>query len=155
MRGIEVLGKSGYTYDILVYPNHLIAVCKMLELAENQLFVVDHIAKPYIKTGLIDEWERDIRKVAQFPNVYCKVSGLVTEASLSEWKPEEIHPYLEVVLDAFGPERLMYGSDWPVCLLAAGYDQQLELVESFFNRLSPGEREQIMGLNAIDFYQLF
>jgi L-fuconolactonase len=80
LRGLGLLGKTGYTYDILVYPNHLSAVCKMLELTENQSFVVDHIAKPYIKSGLIDEWERDIRKVAKFPNVYCKVSGLVTES---------------------------------------------------------------------------
>lgn len=155
LRGLGLLGKTGYTYDILVYPNHLSAVCKMLELTENQSFVVDHIAKPYIKSGLIDEWERDIRKVAKFPNVYCKVSGLVTEASLADWKPEDIYPYLEVVLSAFGPERLMYGSDWPVCLLAASYGQQLEVVESFFSRLSASEHERITGLNAVEFYQLF
>jgi L-fuconolactonase len=93
--------------------------------------------------------------VASFPNVHCKVSGIVTEASLTDWKPGDIFPYLEVVLDAFGPGRLMYGSDWPVCLLAASYERQLEVVESFFSRLSPGERERITGLNAIDFYQLF
>ena len=154
LRGLNILGKSGYTYDILVFPRHLNAVEKMLKILDNQFFVIDHIAKPYIRAGLIDDWERDIRKVAQFPNVYCKVSGLVTEASLSDWKPEDLYPYLEVVLDAFGPDRLMYGSDWPVCLLAASYERQLELVESFFSRLSAAEQNQIMGLNAVDFYQL-
>lgn len=154
LRGLSILGKAGYTYDILVFPRHLNAVEKMLGMLDNQLFVIDHIAKPYIRAGLIEDWERDIRKVAQFPNVYCKVSGLVTEASLTDWKPEELYPYLEVVLDAFGPDRLMYGSDWPVCLLAAGYEQQLEVVESFFSRLSAGERRRIEGLNAMDFYQL-
>lgn len=153
LRGLSILGKSGYTYDILVFPRHLNAVEKMLGMLDNQLFVIDHIAKPYIRAGLIEDWERDIRKVAQFPNVYCKVSGLVTEANLADWKPEDIYPYLEVVLDAIGPDRLMYGSDWPVCLLAAGYEQQLEVVESFFSRLSAGERRRIEGLNAMDFYQ--
>lgn len=153
LRGLSILGKSGYTYDILVFPRHLNAVEKMLGMLDNQLFVIDHIAKPYIRAGLIEDWERDIGKVALFPNVYCKVSGLVTEANLADWKPEDIYPYLEVVLDAFGPDRLMYGSDWPVCLLAAGYEQQLEVVESFFSRLSAGERRRIEGLNAMDFYQ--
>lgn len=154
LRGLNILGKSGYTYDILVYPHHLKAVGKMLGLLDNQSFVIDHIGKPNIKSGQIKDWERDIRKVAQFPNVYCKVSGLVTEASLSDWKPEDIHPCLEVILNAFGPDRLMYGSDWPVCLLAASYERQLELVESFLSRLSAVEQNQIMGLNAVDFYQL-
>jgi L-fuconolactonase len=155
VRGLGAIGKLGYTYDILVSPSHLETVEKLLEHFDNQYFVVDHIAKPYIRSGEIREWERDIRRVACFPNVYCKVSGLVTEASLTDWKPGDIFPYLEVVLDAFGPGRLMYGSDWPVCLLAASYERQLEVVESFFSRLSPGERERITGLNAIDFYQLF
>jgi L-fuconolactonase len=155
VRGLGAIGELGYTYDILVFPSHLETVEKLLEHFDNQYFVVDHIAKPYIRSGEIREWERDIRRVASFPNVYCKVSGLVTEASLTDWKPGDIFPYLEVVLDAFGPGRLMYGSDWPVCLLAASYERQLEVVESFFSRLSPGERERITGLNAIDFYQLF
>lgn len=155
VRGLGAIGKHGYTYDILVFPSHLETVEKLLENFDNQYFVVDHIAKPYIRSGEIREWERDLRRVASFPEVHCKVSGLVTEASLTDWKPGDIFPYLEVVLDAFGPGRLMYGSDWPVCLLAASYERQLDIVESFFSRLSPGERERIMGLNAIDFYQLF
>ncbi len=153
--GLRTIGKLGYTYDILVFPGHLNAVVQLLEQTEDQYFVIDHIAKPYIRTGEIEAWKRDIHLVAGFPNVYCKVSGLVTEASVTNWKPGDIEPYLAVVLEAFGTKRLMYGSDWPVCLLAASYERQLDIVESFFSRLSPGERERIMGLNAIDFYQLF
>jgi L-fuconolactonase len=112
------------------------------------------LAKPYIKRGEIDEWKNRMQKIAAFPNVYCKVSGMVTEAHWQGWKKEDFKPYLDTVVAAFGTERLVYGSDWPVCLVAASYNAMLQIVEDYFSSFSTTEKEAIFGGNAARFYQL-
>jgi L-fuconolactonase len=154
LRGIQELGKAGYTYDILIFPKHLEAATRLVKLFPDQPFVIDHIAKPYIKQGLIDEWRKDITTLAQFPNVYCKISGMVTEADFSTWKPEDFTPYLDVVVGAFGISRIMYGSDWPVCLVAASYTQMMHIVKDYFAAFSKEEQALFFGGNAVRFYRL-
>jgi L-fuconolactonase len=154
LRGVRGVGKSGYTYDILIFPQHLKAATQLVSLFPDQPFVVDHIAKPYIKKGLIDEWRKDISTLAQYPNVYCKISGMVTEADFGTWKPEDFTPYLDVVVGAFGISRIMYGSDWPVCLVAASYTQMMHIVKDYFAAFSKEEQALFFGGNAVRFYRL-
>ena len=118
----------------------------------DQLFVLDHIAKPLIRERRYLPWGRFVKMLAGNPNVYCKISGLVSEADWKQWRASEFNPYLDVVFEAFGVERLMFGSDWPVCLLAAGYKQVVELIADYTRDLAPAEREKIFGLNAAHFY---
>ncbi|HVI45963.1 MAG TPA: amidohydrolase family protein [Chitinophaga sp.] len=153
-RGIGALAKHGFTYDLLVFPKQLDATVTFVKQFPEQRLVVDHLAKPYFKTGDIDEWAAQMRSIAQSPNVYCKLSGLVTEADWQHWEPAHFIPYLDVALEAFGANRLMFGSDWPVCLLAAEYQEVKHLVTDYISRLSAAEQQQIMGGNAIAFYQL-
>ena len=148
------MGKKGFTYDILVFPGHLQAVHSFLKINDNQPFIIDHLAKPYIRRGLIKQWEKDMRRIARHENVYCKVSGLTTEASLDNWRPEQLWPYLEAAFEAFGAQRLCYGSDWPVCLLAADYGRQLEVVADFVQNLSAAEQATFWGANAAKFYNI-
>lgn len=115
--------------------------------------MIDHIAKPYIKKGLIKEWAKDMKAIAKFENVYCKISGMVTEADGRNWSETQFEPYLDVVFEAFGTDRLLYGSDWPVCLLAATYDEQLAIVQNYVSKLSDTEGGKIWGLNAQKFYK--
>lgn len=154
MNGISVLGKHQYTYDILVFPHQLGAVLEFVKKFPNQKFVIDHIAKPYIKDGFYEGWAVLIKEIAQYENVECKLSGMITEADYKHWTPEQIHPYMELVLEAFGAKRVMYGSDWPVCLVAGQYGKVMNLVQSFISKLSHQEQKQIMGENAITFYNL-
>jgi L-fuconolactonase len=151
IRGIKELGRMGYTYDILVYPFHLPAVVKLLEQCPDQSFVIDHIAKPGIKNGRTDNWAGYMKKIGAYPNVYCKLSGMVTEADWKNWKQEDMIPYLDIVSEAFGTQRLMFGSDWPVCLVAAKYEEVVSVVNSYF---SITEQEAVMGENASRFYHL-
>jgi L-fuconolactonase len=148
------LRQFGLTYDLLVYPQQLPAAIEIARLLPEQPFVLDHLAKPRIKAGDIEEWRRDIRALAARPNVCCKVSGLVTEAAWKRWQRADFAPYLEAVLEAFGPERLMFGSDWPVCLLSAEYREVVGIVEDLFARLTPGERGALWGGTAARFYGL-
>lgn len=152
--GISKLAQFGQVYDILVFPTQLPASIALAEKFPDQAFVLDHIAKPYIKDGKIDGWKEDIRQLAQFPNVHCKVSGMVTEADWANWKPEDFTPYLDVVFEAFGTDRIMFGSDWPVCLVAADYQQGLGIVEGYIAGLSADEKASVMGINAQKFYNL-
>ncbi|MHB8499402.1 MAG: amidohydrolase family protein [Candidatus Acidiferrales bacterium] len=154
MGGIARLREFGFTYDILLYPKQLPAALELVSRFPEQRFVVDHLAKPEIKTGSREPWATHIRTLAQNTNVSCKVSGLVTEADWLHWKPEDIRPYLDVVFEAFGPERLMFGSDWPVCLLAASYRRVKQLVEGYVQALSAADKENIFGGNAVRFYDL-
>lgn len=151
--GVRLLGKKGYTYDILVFPHHLIAVKIFLQRTDNQPFVIDHIAKPYIQKGMIDQWAKDLKSIAEYENVYCKISGMVTEADWKGWKEADFTPYIDVVFEAFGTDRIMYGSDWPVCLVAADYDKQLSIVQNYVSKLSDTEGGKIMGENAKNFYK--
>jgi L-fuconolactonase len=152
--GISRLTEFNLAYDILVYPRQLPAAIALTDKFPGQRFVVDHIAKPPIKTQKIRGWSEDIRKLAKAPNVYCKLSGLVTEADWRHWNDDQFRPYLDVVFEAFGPDRLMFGSDWPVCLLAGTYRQVKEVVEDYVRQLPAEQRENIFGLNAARFYRL-
>jgi L-fuconolactonase len=154
VRGLKLLAGYGLTYDLLIQPRHLPVACDLVELFPDQPFVLDHLAKPFIKDGLLSPWESDLRRLAAFPNVLGKLSGMVTEADWQAWQPADFQPYLEVVLDAFGPRRLMIGSDWPVCTLAGAYAPVMHLVLDAIRRFSPEEQAGILGENAIRFYSL-
>ena len=153
-RGIAALASQGLAYDILIYPRQLPAALELVARFPQQPFVLDHIAKPDMKTGLREPWAAQMRQLAASPNVLCKLSGLVTEADWGRWKPEDIVPYLDVVSEAFGPERLMIGSDWPVCTLAGDYARVMNLVEKYLARLPAAEVEAVLGGNAARFYRL-
>ncbi|MBJ6145377.1 amidohydrolase [Hymenobacter sp. BT559] len=153
-RGIEALAAFGFTYDLLILPDQLGYAAELAQAFPNQPFVVDHIAKPPIKEQEIDDWMRDIRHLAAHENVSCKVSGLVTEADWQHWQPQDFRPYLDVVFAAFGPERVLYGSDWPVCNVAGGYDRALGLLEDYLVPFTPTEQAQFWGDNAARFYGL-
>ena len=153
-RGIALLQDFDLTYDILVYPHQLPAVLSLVDRLPDQRFVVDHAAKPRIRDGEMEPWARRMRELASHGNVWCKVSGLVTEADWTRWSGEDIHPYLDVVFEAFGPERLMFGSDWPVCMLAASYGEVVELIENYAGHLSAAERDELFGANAVRCYVL-
>ena len=154
IRGLRQLRQHGLSYDLLLYPSQLPAAIELVGLLPEQPFVVDHLAKPRIATGEIADWERDIRAIARHDNVCCKVSGMVTEAVRRGWKRDDFTPYLDVVLEAFGPERLMFGSDWPVCLLAGEYADVAAIPRDYFSRLSATEQRMIWGDTAAGFYGL-
>lgn len=154
MNGIGELAVLNLTYDLLVFPNQLKNSTKLVSKFSNQKFVLDHIAKPPIKSGEINDWKAAITALAKNPNVFCKLSGLTTEANWSSWNISDFTPYIDVVFEAFGTDRLMFGSDWPVCLLAGSYSKNKDIITSYIQQLSPTEQAQIMGLNAMDFYNL-
>lgn len=153
-RGIGRLKAHGMTYDVLVFPKQLPAAIGLVQAFPEQPFVLDHIAKPLVKDAIIDPWAEQIRKLASYPNITCKVSGMITEADWVEWKAEDFDRYLDVVLEAFGAGRLMYGSDWPVCNLAGDYERVFSLAERFASKLSDAERANFWGGNAARFYGL-
>jgi len=154
MKGISALRKFGFTYDILIFPDQLGYSKQFVEAFPSQPFVIDHLAKPYIKDKKINEWKKDISSLAQLENVYCKVSGMVTEADWKNWKKEDFFPYIDVVVEQFGTSRIMYGSDWPVCQVAASYEQMLDIVQDYFSTFSQNERNLVFGHNASKFYSL-
>jgi L-fuconolactonase len=150
--GIQRLAAFGLTYDILVYHGQLPAAQTLVDRLPDQPFVVDHLAKPAIRDTALEPWATRMRELSRRPNVWCKLSGMVTEADWRSWTPDDLNPYIDVVLDAFGPERLMFGSDWPVCLVAAGYSEVVDVVEEVASKLSRTEREAIFGGTASRFY---
>ena len=152
--GITALEKHNYTYDILIFPHQLGAALELIRLFPKQKFVIDHIAKPYIKDGFYDGWAALMKAIGKYPNAYCKLSGMTTEADYKNWTTEQIEPYMQLVLDAFGASRILFGSDWPVCLVAGNYTKTKELVTNFIAKLSSEEQNAIMGGNAIKFYNL-
>ena len=154
LNGISKLEKHNLAYDILVFPHQLGATLEFVKKFPNQKFVIDHIAKPYIKDGYYDGWAALMKEIAKYENVFCKISGMTTEADFNTWTPEHIHPYMNLVFDAFGTERIMFGSDWPVCLVAGNYSQTKELVTKAILGFSADEQKAIMGSNAIKFYDL-
>jgi L-fuconolactonase len=153
-RGIALLHQYGFTYDILIYPNHIKYASELVAEFPAQKFVVDHLAKPYIKLKEIGQWQRDMEYLAYYRNVYCKVSGMLTEADWYGWRTEDFTPYLDVIFKAFGTQRVMYGSDWPVCMLAGGYNRALEILQIYASRYSHDEQELFFGGNAVNFYNL-
>jgi L-fuconolactonase len=152
--GISLLAGYQLIYEILVYERQLETVIRFVDKNPDQVFVVDHIAKPRIRENILSPWRENIFVLAERPNIYCKLSGLVTEASFESWNEEQLRPYMDTVLEAFGPGRLMFGSDWPVCLVACAYDKWLGLVKRFISTLSVDEQDNILGANAIRLYKL-
>lgn len=152
VNGIRELGQYNFTYDILIYPRQLLAALTLTSRLPGQLFVIDHIAKPLVKAREMEPWATTMRDIAANPSVFCKVSGLITEADWQTWKPDDFRPYLDVVFEAFGPDRLMFGSDWPVCLLAGTYQQVVQLIAEYVKPLTTADQEKIFGLNAGRFY---
>ena len=153
-KNIGCLKAYDFTYDILIFNDQLVFANELVKQFSNQKFVIDHLAKPSIELNEISEWEKDIRRIAEYENTYCKISGMVTEAKWDNHKYLDFVPYLETILEAFGTKRLMFGSDWPVCLLAADYKYVIELCRNFISTLSKSEQDDIMGNNAIIFYNI-
>lgn len=153
-RGISLLKKYHFTYDILIYPKQLPAAIRFVEKFPDQPFVIDHIAKPDIKNKIMEPWASQIKTIARFPHVYCKVSGMVTEANWKRWHPDDLKPYLDVVFGSFGTRRLMFGSDWPVCLVAGTYSKVKGVVTDYLQQFTESERNDVMGNNAATFYHL-
>lgn len=152
LRGIEALATHGYTYDVLVKPHQLDATLAFVRTFPNQPIVIDHLAKPYIKAGIKQPWAAQMEAIAQSEQVYCKLSGMVTEADWTRWKPTDFQYYMQHMLDVFGPRRVMFGSDWPVCLVAADYKQVVGLADRSIAHLTPDEQEWFWHGNAAAFY---
>jgi L-fuconolactonase len=154
MCGVSKLKKYNYSYDILIFEKHLPNTLKFIEAVPDQAFVIDHIAKPLIKDQITEDWATNIKKVATFENVFCKISAMTTEADWQSWKKYDFTKYLDTVVDAFGTHRIMYGSDWPVCQLAASYKSQFDIVSEYFSSFSKIEQDNFFGGNATNFYRL-
>lgn len=152
--GVSRLRKYGFTYDVLIQQTQLPPVQKFIGRFPDQPFVIDHLAKPLIRSGDIKEWTKEIKKLAAFSNVYCKLSGMVTEGDLANWKLSDFRPYIDTVVDSFGIDRVMFGSDWPVCLLGASYQQCCLILEENTLDLNPGEKDKLWGQTASTFYGL-
>jgi L-fuconolactonase len=152
--GISRLREYGFTYDVLIFPDQLKYAAELAAAFPYQKFVVDHIAKPPVKTKDDGTWQEDIHALAKHPNVYCKISGMVTEADWQNWKKEDFDPYIDTVVEAFGTKRIMYGSDWPVCQVAASYTAMLNIVKEYFAAFSADEQAAFFGGNACTFYNI-
>ncbi len=153
-RGLRAVAEAGLAYDLLVRPRELPAALQVAQELQTLRFVVDHIGKPPIARGEMEPWAHRVQELAQLPNVWCKLSGMVTEADWSSWRIEHLRPYVDRVLEWFGPQRLLFGSDWPVCLLAASYERVLEAARELTSGLRPQELDRIFGQNAVEVYRL-
>ncbi len=153
-RGIRALKSFGLAYDILIYERHLPQTIEFVDRHPDQIFIVDHLAKPQVRSGAISPWREDMQDLARRPNVYCKLSGLATEAGYASWTEDQLRPYLDVTLKAFGPRRLMFGSDWPVCTVAVEYARWASIVGNAIASLSASEQEQIWSATALKAYNL-
>ena len=153
-RGIQALQPFGYTYDVLIYHHQLKPAIEFVSLFPEQKFVIDHCAKPDIRGKSIDTWKMHMKEIAKHPNVFCKISGLLTETRWKQWSPADFYPYLDVVFEAFGTDRLLYGSDWPVVLLSGIYVQWRSLIDKYMENIEEEEKAKIMGGNAEAFYGL-
>ena len=154
LRGIAQMGAYELCYDLLLFPRHLARAVKLVRTFPKQHFVLDHLGKPHIKAGEMEPWKSDIASLAGYPNVWCKLSGMVTEADHKHWQYKDLLPYMEVVLNAFGPDWILLGSDWPVCRLAGEYSEVLKIVPVFLDSMDEKDRAKILYQNAIDCYQL-
>ena len=152
LHGVGLLQRFGFTYDLLVYHDQLPSLVRFTERFPDQRFILDHLGKPAVARGEYRRWREDIRTLSRHPHTYCKLSGLVTEARRDRWSYDDLVPYMETAAEFFGTERLCYGSDWPVCLTAAGYGTVTETVNRFLRQVGASERDQVMGLNAKQFY---
>lgn len=154
LKGIKALKYYDYTYDLLIFPVHLPNTLHLVQQFSDQSFVIDHIAKPRIREHEIEEWKKQLKPVASLPNVYCKISGMVTETYWKKWKREDFVPYMDTIVELFGTKRILYGSDWPVCTLSATYAETYGIVQNYFEKFSVDEQDDFFGLNAKRFYQL-
>lgn len=154
LRGLQVLEKHGVPFDLLFYVKHLKHAVPLAKKLPNLPMVIDHLSKPRIKEGITDGWREDLQAAAHYPNVYCKLSGMITEADWKHWKPSDLRPYVETALEAFGPARCMFGSDWPVCELAGSYKQVYDALREVVGQLGTSELDQIFGGTATQFYGL-
>jgi len=152
--GLSLLKKYNLVYDILIFEKQLPAAIQLVDYHPNQIFVLDHIAKPRIAENILSPWKENILLLAKRPNVYCKISGMVTEAGYHTWTRDLLNPYLDLVMEAFGPGRLMFGSDWPVCLVTCEYEGWMNLVRNWLSQLSVEKQAMIMGGNAVKVYGL-
>lgn len=152
--GISKLEKYNFTYDVLIFTDQINYAKQLAAQFPNQKFVIDHLAKPFIKSKEITDWRRDIKAIAQLENVSCKLSGMVTEADWKTWKASDFDSYLDVVFEAFGTKRLLFGSDWPVCIVAGGYGKALSILTRYSQQLSHTEQQDIFGNNAALFYNI-
>lgn len=152
--GLGCLERYGFTYDILIFPTQLAAALETVKNFPRQKFVIDHIAKPYIKKGVIGEWETYMRALGEQPNVWCKISGMVTEADWKKWQYKDFLPYLNIIFEAFPNDRIMYGSDWPVCLLGGNYGKIKSILEKYTDNLSITKQKRLWGENALNFYNI-
>jgi L-fuconolactonase len=153
LHGISALEEFDLAYDILIYTKHLPVAAEFVKRFPRQRFVLDHLAKPPIRSGAIDFWAQGIKRLAEFPNVFCKLSGLVTEAEWEHWEPAQIIPFLDVAFESFGADRLMVGSDWPVCLVAASYARAIEVVKAYLLAQKRDDRDNVLGGNARRFWR--
>jgi len=154
IKGMEKLVQYNLSYDLLLFPKHLQRAFELVCLFPDQRFVLDHLSKPLIKAGILEPWREEIMALASQPNVWCKISGMLTEADHEHWKYEDFIPYMDTVMEAFGTDRIMLGSDWPVCRLAGEYHQVLDIPARYFENLDPTDREKIFNLNCIECYEL-
>jgi L-fuconolactonase len=154
LKGIKALQSFDYTYDLLIYPVHLPNALQLVRQFPDQPFVIDHIAKPRIGEHEIFDWKKHLMPLASLPNVYCKISGMVTEITFKKWKQEDFMPYMDTIVELFGTKRILYGSDWPVCSLSASYSETYRIVERYFEKFSDDEQNDFFGLNAKRFYHL-
>lgn len=154
LEGVAQLAEFGLSFDICVKHPQLRSSVELVRRVPQVSFVLDHIAKPDIRAGLLDPWRAELRALSKLPNVYCKISGLVTEADFESWKPADLRPYIDHVMDCFGPQRVMFGSDWPVVLLASRYDRWAEALRDALSDLTADERRQVFHDNAEDIYRL-
>jgi L-fuconolactonase len=153
-RGVSQLEDVGLRYDILIFERHLPQTIEFVDRHPTQVFILDHIAKPKIKSQALSPWRERMRELARRENVYCKLSGMVTEADWNSWTENDLYPFIDAVLECFGPKRLMFGSDWPVSLVACSYQKWIEVVELSTASLSPSERDRLLGGTAKEAYRL-
>ncbi len=153
-RGISRLREFDLTYDLLLFPKHLPAAVELVEKFPEQRFVLDHIAKPKIAQHLLSPWREDLKALADLPNICCKLSGMVTEAKWDQWQPEDFRAYLDIVFAAFGPDRLMIGSDWPVCTLSADYSSTMQIVINYLHQFPAEVQAGVLGNNCARFYRI-
>ena len=154
LRGIESLTKHNYTYDLLIRPRHYQSTLNCVKSNPKQKFMLDHLAKPPIKSQEFEDWGIFIEELASYKNVYCKISGLATEADWAKWRLEDFRQYVDHVVKCFGKNRICFGSDWPVCLLASTFEQSIEIVTTRLNSFTGDDLDKFWGLNAVNFYNL-
>lgn len=153
-RGLAALQNQGFTYDLLIYPKHLQAATDLAAQFPDLPFIIDHLAKPAIRNGELENWKTGMKRLSALPNVWCKLSGMVTEADWANWKHAHLFPYIHLAVEYFGVERLVFGSDWPVCLVAASYSEMMSPVDEYFSSFTADVRDKVFGENAQRFYHL-